>query len=110
MNTSHEGNAIDVGLFSAPIDVALAEEGNASIVLISVNSVIRECQMQLTFEEARQLAIRIITAANRAEIQCMIKARQRNLTLATGRAPKGGGFFRVFARNRWAVARNSRFI
>jgi hypothetical protein len=95
MNTKHEGNAVNAGLCGATIDVALTGDGNPNHVLISVDS---ECQMQLTFEEARQLAIRMITAANQAEVQCMLKARQRNLTLATRRAPKGGGFLRVFAR------------
>ncbi|MGA7178688.1 MAG: hypothetical protein WBX11_03735 [Thiobacillaceae bacterium] len=95
MKTSHEGNPPEAPLDRAVIDIGLAEEGDANHVLISVD---REWRMKLTFEEARFLVIRIITAANQAEVRCMLKGTKGEPPPATKAAPKAGWFLQAFAR------------
>jgi hypothetical protein len=80
---------------SAKIDIALTDDDNPNHVLISVDS---ECRMKLTFEEARFLAIRIITAANQAEVRSFLKGAKGKPPPATNAAAKPGWFLQALAR------------
>jgi len=95
MNTGHEVGGLKKPSDSARIDITLTEEENASRVMFSVNS---DCQLTLTFEEARLLAIRIIMAANRAETRSNLKRNRMSLSPTTETAAKAGWFNQAFAK------------
>lgn len=96
MNSNHEGGAIKEPSESAQnIDISLTEDDNGNFVVFSLNS---DCQIKLTLEEARSLAIRLIMATNRAETRSNLMQSSVNLSRKAQAATKVGWFHQAFAK------------
>lgn len=95
MNAGHEVGGLDVAPESNKLDITLSEDQSGDLIVFSVNS---DCQIKLTYEDARQLAIRIISAANRAEIRSNLRRNSMGLSRSTDAATKAGWFHQAFAK------------
>lgn len=79
MDKFEEENTRKLPAGSVKFDIGFIEDADESRVELCVND---ECQVKLTIDEARSLAIRIIMAANRAEVRDNLKRHAINLSRA----------------------------
>jgi hypothetical protein len=95
MNTDHEVGGLKTPLDSSRFDITLTEDEIGNLIVFSVNS---DCQMKLTYEDARTLAIRIISAANRAEIRSNLKRNSMKLSRTNEAETRSGWFHQAFVK------------
>jgi hypothetical protein len=95
MNAVHEQGSLDVQPESSKFDISLTEDENGNLIVFSIDN---DCKLKLTYEDARVLAIRIISAANRAEIRSNLKRNNMKLARTSEPQRKSSGLHQAFAK------------